>query len=80
MTKRTYVGWFIAGCFTRARQLGCGLADVPEVKEAFLIGITPHAGPSTNWYATLAESAPDAAAALVVARRTYATPPSSLRS
>ena len=44
-----------------------------------VVGITPHAGPSTNWYATLAESAPDAAAALVVARRTYATHPEQVR-
>jgi hypothetical protein len=43
MSKRTNVSMFIAACLTLALQLGCGVTDVPEVKEAFLIGITPHA-------------------------------------
>jgi hypothetical protein len=43
MSKRINVSMFITACLTISLQLGCGLSDVPEVKEAFLIGITPHA-------------------------------------
>jgi 2-polyprenyl-6-methoxyphenol hydroxylase-like FAD-dependent oxidoreductase len=44
-----------------------------------VVGISRHAGPSTNWYATLTAAAPDVADALTLARRTYAAHPDQVR-